>query len=58
VLAAGFAASIAGFAVAMLTYDSLAFVQETVVFWVILALSATLIAVSPKHEALDAESAF
>ena len=43
-LAAAFAASIAGFAVAMTTYDSLAFVQETFVFWTILALSATLIA--------------
>ena len=44
-LAAAFAASITGFAVAMMTYDSLAFVQETFVFWTILALSATLIAI-------------
>ena len=44
-VAAAFAASITGFAVAMTTYDSLAFVQETFVFWTILALSATLIAI-------------
>jgi hypothetical protein len=44
-LAASFVASIVGFAIAMLTYDSLAFVQETFVFWTILGLSATLIAV-------------
>jgi O-antigen ligase len=46
-LAAGFVASISGFAVAMLTYDSLAFVQEAVILWVVLALSASLIAVHP-----------
>jgi hypothetical protein len=44
-VAAAFAASITGFTVAMTTYDSLAFVQETFVFWTILALSATLIAI-------------
>ena len=44
-LAAGFVASIAGFAAAMLTYDSFAFVQETVILWTFLALAATLIAV-------------
>ena len=37
-----------GFAVAMLTYDSLAFIQEAVMLWVILALAATLVAVQPK----------
>ena len=42
-LAAAFAASITGFAVAMLTYDALAFVQAAFVFWVILALSAVLV---------------
>ena len=47
-LAAGFVASITGFAVAMLTYDSLAFIQEAVMLWVILALAATLVAVQPK----------
>jgi O-antigen ligase len=45
-LAAGLVASITGFAIAMLTYDSLAFVQETLVFWVLLALAAKLITVS------------
>jgi hypothetical protein len=45
-LAAAFVASIAGFAVAMFTYDSLAFVQETFVFWTIMALGATLVAVN------------
>jgi polysaccharide biosynthesis protein PslJ len=50
-LAAAFVASITGFAVAMFTYDSLAFVQETLVFWTILALSASLIAANPKPEA-------
>jgi hypothetical protein len=49
-LAAAFVASIIGFAVAMLTYDSLAFVQETFVFWTILALGSTLIAAHPATE--------
>jgi len=44
-LAAALVASITGFAVSMATYDSLAFVQETVVLWVLLALAATLVAV-------------
>jgi hypothetical protein len=43
ILAAAFAASITGFAVAMFTYDSLAFVQAAFVFWVLLALSASLV---------------
>ena len=46
VLAAGLAASITGFAIAMATYDSLAFVQETAIFWVLLALGGTLIALN------------
>ena len=50
-LAAAFAASIAGFAVAMITYDSLAFVQETFVLWALLALAATLVACHPEPEA-------
>jgi hypothetical protein len=50
-LAAGFVASITGFAVAMFTYDSLAFIQEAVMLWVFLALAATLIAVQPKPRA-------
>jgi O-Antigen ligase len=42
-LPAAFAASIAGFAIGMFTYDSLAFVQETFIFWVVVALSASLV---------------
>jgi hypothetical protein len=42
-LAAAFAAAIVGFAVAMVTYDSLAYVQASLVFWVLLALSAALV---------------
>jgi hypothetical protein len=56
-LAAGFAASITGFAVAMLTYDSLAFIQEAVMLWVVLALAAVLIRVNPGDLKLRAESA-
>jgi hypothetical protein len=54
-LAAGFVASILGFAVAMLTYDSLAFIQEAVIFWVVLALAATLVALQPKTSAPSSE---
>lgn len=53
-LAAGLVASITGFAVAMFTYDSLAFVQETFVLWVLMALGASLIAVHPVTEASSA----
>jgi hypothetical protein len=56
-LAAGFVASITGFAVAMLTYDSLAFIQETFILWVLLALAATLAAVHPENEASSPEPA-
>ncbi len=42
-LAAGFAASLTGFAVGMFTYDSLAFSQATFVLWLVLALSASLL---------------
>jgi polysaccharide biosynthesis protein PslJ len=56
-LAAGFAASISGFAVAMIVYDALAFVQETVVLWVLLALAATLVAVHSETEASPPEPA-
>jgi hypothetical protein len=42
-IAAGFVASITGFAVGMLTYDTFAFIQETIIFWVVLALAATLV---------------
>jgi hypothetical protein len=41
----------------MLTYDTLAFIQEGLVFWVLLALAATLIAVHPEAKASPSESA-
>jgi O-antigen ligase len=44
-LAAGCVASIAGVAVAMVTFDLFAMIQETVMLWVLLALAATLVAV-------------
>jgi len=56
-LAAGFAAAITGFAVAMVTYDSFAYFQETMIFWLLLALAATLVAVHRETEALGSESA-
>ena len=34
----------------MLTYDSLAFIQEAVILWVVLALAAALVAVHPTTE--------
>jgi hypothetical protein len=42
-LPAGFAAAIAGFAVAMFTFDALSFSQVTFVLWVLLGLSASLL---------------
>jgi hypothetical protein len=42
-LAAGFAAAIVGFGAGMLTFDALAFIQVTFVFWVLLALAASLL---------------
>ncbi len=56
-LAAGFVASITGFAVAMVTYDSLAFIQEAVILWVVLALAGTLVAVHPETRASSSEPA-
>ena len=44
-LAASLAASIIGFAVAAVTYDSMGFIQETFVLWMLFALSGTLIRV-------------
>ena len=56
-LAAGFVASITGFAVGMLTYDSLAFIQETIVIWVLLALAGALIALHPETGAAPTKRA-
>ncbi len=50
-LAAGLAASVSGFAAGMLTYDTFAFVQETVFFWVLLALAAALVELHWKTDA-------
>ena len=46
-LAAGFAAAIVGFGVAMFTFDAFAFRQVTFVFWILLALSASLLLTEP-----------
>ena len=46
-LAAGFAAAIVGFGVAMFTFDAFAFKQVTFVFWILLALSASLLLTEP-----------
>jgi O-antigen ligase len=42
-LAAGFAAAIVGFGIAMFTFDAFAFTQVTFVFWILLALTASLL---------------
>jgi hypothetical protein len=42
-LAVGYAASIVGFSVGMLTYDSMSFPQAVFIFWIVLALSAALV---------------
>ena len=42
-LAAGLAASIAGFGIGMFTFDAFAFIQVTFIFWILLALGATLL---------------
>ena len=42
-LAAGLAASIVGFGVAMFTFDGFAFTQATFVFWILISLSGCLL---------------
>jgi polysaccharide biosynthesis protein PslJ len=42
-LSAGFAAAIAGFSVAMFTFDAMAFVQVTFMLWILIGLSASLL---------------
>ena len=42
-LAAGFAAAIVGFGVALFTFDGFAFIQATFVFWVLISLSGSLL---------------
>ena len=50
-LAAGYAGAIASFSIGMFTYDSLSFIQVAFVFWVILALSASLLMVVDRDPA-------
>jgi hypothetical protein len=50
-LAAGLAASIVGFGVAMFTFDGFAFIQATFVFWILISLSGSLL-LSEREEAL------
>ena len=42
-LAAGLAASIVGFGVAMFTFDAFAFIQVSFVFWILISLTASLL---------------
>jgi hypothetical protein len=42
-LAAGYAASIVGFAIGMFLYDSMSFTQEAFIFWIVLGLSSSLL---------------
>jgi hypothetical protein len=42
-LAAGYAAAIVAFGVSMFTFDAMAFVQVTFVFWIMIALAASLL---------------
>ena len=51
-LAAGLAASITGFAVAMFTFDGFAFSQATFVFWILISLSGSLL-LSEREEAVS-----
>ena len=49
-LAAGLAASIVGFAVAMFTFDAFAFTQVSFVFWILISLAGSLL-LSEREEA-------
>ena len=49
-LFAGFAAAIVGFAVAMFTFDAMAFVQVTFVLWVLVGLGASLLLAEQEQE--------
>ena len=53
-LFAALAASAAGFAIGMLTFDAFSFTQATFLFWVILGLSAALLRISGAWPASDA----
>ena len=55
-LFAGLAASVASFAIGMLTFDAFSFTQVTFLFWVILGLSAALLRISGASPASDAST--
>jgi hypothetical protein len=48
-MAAGLAASIVGFGVAMVTFDGFAFIQATFVFWILISLSGSLLLSEPEE---------
>jgi hypothetical protein len=57
-LAAGYAASIVGFAIGMFFYDSMSFTQEAFIFWIVLGLSSSLLlAREPRARLLTRKSA-
>jgi polysaccharide biosynthesis protein PslJ len=55
-LFAGLAASVASFAIGMLTFDAFSFTQATFLFWVVLGLSAALLRISETWPASDAST--
>lgn len=55
-LFAGLAASVASFAIGMLTFDAFSFTQATFLFWVVLGLSAALLRISGAWPASDAST--
>jgi polysaccharide biosynthesis protein PslJ len=56
-LATSFAASIAAFAIAMLTFDALGFVQVTILLFILLALSSVLLRLANPEEGITARTA-
>jgi hypothetical protein len=50
------AASVTSFAVGMFTYDAFSFIQVTLIFWVLLGLSAALLRISGAWPASDAST--
>jgi hypothetical protein len=56
-LAAGYAASIVGFAIGMFFYDSMSFTQEAFMFWIVLGLSSSLLLAREPSARLRTETA-
>ena len=56
-LFAAFAACVTGFGVGMLTFDAFSFTQVTFIFWILLALSATLLRIAKRPPMSDAPAA-